>query len=308
MTKTIALIAAGAVLVCAAAFMLLRDSKHPKAADQPRRILVTTSFYPLFFFAQGIGGDRAEVINITPAGAEPHDYEPTANDIALIESSSLLILNGGGLEAWGRNIKKNIDPQHTTVIVAAEGLISLLVNDEGKSASDPHVWLSPPLAEQMVGRITQGFIQVDGTAREYYRLNANVLKAKLQELDTAFKKGLAVCRTRTIITSHAAFGYLASAYGLKQISIAGLSPDAEPSPRQLMKIAKFATDNQVRFIFFESLASPKLSQTIAREIGAETLVLNPLEGLSNTDLAMGKNFLTEMQNNLTNLKRALQCT
>jgi zinc transport system substrate-binding protein len=271
------------------------------------KIQVVASFYPLYFFSSQIGGDKALVTNIVPAGAEPHDYEPTAQDMAKMESSKLIVLNGGGLEAWSDDMKKNIDTKNTAIITAGEGLTTQQVTEDGETGTDPHVWLDPPLAEKMVDKITQGFQQVDPANKDYYQANANALKAKLSDLDLAYKQGLSSCKEKNIITSHAAFGYLAMTYGLNQVSIAGLSPDAEPSPSQLADIVKFAKDNNVKYIFFESLVSPKLSQTIATEIGAKTLVLNPIEGLSDEELAQGKNYLTVMQDNLTNLQTALQC-
>ena len=160
----------------------------------------------------------------------------------------------------------------------------------------------------MVDRIASGYQQSDPNNKNYYQANADSLKAKLQQIDLAYRQGLSHCLTKNIITSHAAFGYLAKTYGLNQVAIAGFSPDAEPSPQQLAVIAKFAEQNQVKYIFFESLVSPKLAQTIASEIGAQTLVLNPLEGLSDQELAQGKNYLSVMQDNLSNLQTALQCT
>lgn len=264
------------------------------------KLQVTASFYPLYFFASRIGGDRVEITNLTPAGAEPHDYEPTATGRARIERSGLLILNGAGLEPWAENVTKNLDGKSTVIVRASEGLTT-------GSDGDPHVWLSPILAGRMADKILQGFIAADPANGNYYRANADRLKTELFGLDQAYRQELADCAEKNIITSHAAFSYLAAAYGLKQVAIAGLSPDAEPSPKQLSDIAKFAKDNNIKYIFFESLLSPKLSQTIANEIGAQTLVLNPLEGLSADELAQGKNYLTEMQNNLINLRTALQC-
>ena len=277
------------------------------APVQAKKIQVVASFYPLYFFSSQIGGDRADITNIVPAGAEPHDYEPTAQDMAKMENSKLIVLNGGGLEAWGDNIKKNIDAKNTTIITAGEGLTTQQVTEGGETGTDPHVWLDPPLAEKMIDNISQGFMQADPANKAYYQANADTLKSKLVDLDTAYKQGLSNCQEKNIITSHAAFGYLATTYELKQVSIAGLSPDAEPSPSQLADVAKFAKDNNVKYIFFESLVSPKLSQTIATEVGAQTLVLNPIEGLTDEELAQGKNYLTVMQDNLTNLQTALQC-
>lgn len=274
--------------------------------SQPGKIQVAASFYPLYFFASQIGGDKATVINITPAGAEPHDYEPTAQDIVQIENSRLLILNGN-VEPWGDSIKQNIDPNKTTIVVAGEGLTTQKVEESGQSVIDPHVWLSPPLAKEMVDKITQAFIGIDPSNSAYYQSNANALKSQLDGIDAAYREGLKDCKSKDIITSHAAFGYLAAHYGLVQVPIAGLSPDAEPSPQQLAQIVTFAKQNNIKYIFFESLVSPKLSDTIANEIGAKTLVLNPIEGLTNDELAQGKNYITEMQSNLATLETALQC-
>ena len=274
---------------------------------QSDKLQVATSFYPLYFFSSAIGGDKANVINLTPAATEPHDYEPTAQDIKQIDNSNLLILNGGGLEAWSNNIKQNINPNYTQIVTAGADLANQQTIENGQSILDPHFWLSPPLAEKMVDKITAGFIQVDPINQDYYLSNSNILKNKLDELDTAYKQGLQNCAQKNIITSHSAFGYLAATYGLNQISITGLSPDSEPSPKQLADIVKFVTNNNVKNIFFESLVSPKLSDTIANEVGAKTLVLNPIEGLTKDEIKQGQDYFTEMQTNLVNLQIALEC-
>ena len=247
------------------------------------------------------------MFNITPAGAEPHEHEPTSQDISKIEDSRLLVINGGGLEARSENIKQNLVSKNTVVIMAGEGLTSREVFEDGKNMIDPHIWLSPPIAKEIVDKIADGFIQIDEANKDFYLLNANVLKNKLDDLDRQYRRGLANCQEKNIVTSHAAFGYLATAYGLNQVSITGLSPDAQPSPRQLADIVKFTRANNVKYIFFESLVSPKLSKTIATEIGAQTMVLNPLEGLTDEEVSQGNNYFTEMENNLANLKTALEC-
>ena len=281
-----------------------RPAQHDNAGG---KIQVVASFYPLYFFASSIGGDRAQVSNITPPGAEPHDYEMTSGDLMKMEKSQLIILNGAGLESWQDNLQKNIESQKTKIVVAGEGLTTQQVSEDGQTGIDPHVWLAPLLAQKMVDKIAQGFSEVDPLNENYYNKNAGILKNQLAELDAQYRASLNDCGKRDIITSHSAFGYLATAYGLRQISIAGLSPDAEPSSSQLADIAKFAQDNSVKYIFFENLASPKLAETIAKEVGAQTLVLDPLEGLSQEDTAQGQNYITVMQTNLTNLETALEC-
>ncbi|MCX6800485.1 MAG: zinc ABC transporter substrate-binding protein, partial [Candidatus Falkowbacteria bacterium] len=225
-----------------------------------------------------------------------------------IENSQLIILNGGGLEVWGNNIKKNIDIKNTIIVSAGEGLITKKTTADGQTITDPHVWLAPPLAQKMIDKITEGFKQVDPQNKNYYETNASLLKNKLSDLDTAYKQGLSRCQEKNIITSHTAFSYLATTYGFNQVSIAGLSPAAEPSSQQLANIVDFSRKNKVSYIFFESLVSPKLAQTIATEIGAQTLVLDPIEGLTDEKKLAGKNYLSIMQDNLINLQIALKCT
>lgn len=280
------------------------DNGNTMAVAKPLKVVA--SFYPEYFLASKIGGDKAEVINITPADAEPHDYEPTPQDIAAIEGSHILVLNGG-VEAWGESVQKNLDPKKTLVVTVGEGLETQKVIEDGESIIDPHIWQSPVLVKQMIDRIEQGYAKVDPAHADYYATNAKALKSQLDQLDSEFKTGLATCAKKDIITSHAAFGYLATTYGLNQVSIAGLSPDAEPSPKQLADITDFAKKNNVKYIFFESLVSPKLSETIAKEVGAQTMVLDPIEGLSAEDLASGKDYLTVMRTNLANLRIALEC-
>jgi zinc transport system substrate-binding protein len=295
MSKKIIIIIGVVVLLCIGVVLAV-VVEAPKL--QSKGIKVSTSFYPLYFFAKQIGMDRADVNNITPAGAEPHDYEPTGQDIAQIEKSKLLILNGL-LEPWADSIKTTLD-SNTKVITISDGIVK-------KGGLDSHIWLNPVLAKEMVDKIAQGFIEVDAENKAYYQANADILKTKLDDLDKEFKQGLSNCTSKSIVTSHAAFGYLANAYGLQQVSIAGFSPGAEPSAKQLADVARFVKANNIKYIFFESLVSPKLSDTIAKETGATTLVLDPIEGLSDVQISAGEDYFTKMRENLNNLMGALHC-
>ena len=271
------------------------------------KVSVVTSFYPLYYFASRVGGDHATVTNITPAGAEPHDYEPTAQDVAGMEDSRLVILLGTGLESWGSRMAANLDPQRTLLVTVGQDLMTGNVTENGQGVVDPHVWLSPPLAKQIVDRIADAYVKVDAPDTASFRANAAALKNDLDSLDADYRKGLASCAKKDIVTSHAAFGYLAKTYGFNQVSIAGLSPDAEPSPKDLADITAFVREHKVAILFFESLVSPKLSETIATETGAKTLVLDPIEGLQQDALLQGQDYLSVMRNNLANLRAALQC-
>jgi zinc transport system substrate-binding protein len=271
------------------------------------KLQVATSFYPLYYFTTQIAGDKTDVINITPSGAEPHDYDPSAGDIAKIEKGNLLILNGG-VEAWGNKIKDNLKGTNVQVVVSGQGLLTQHVEENGQKQIDPHVWLDPVLAKEEAHAIAEALVKIDPANMSYYRQNENALDTKLDALDVAYKTGLSSCQEKDIITSHAAFGYLASRYGFTQVTVTGLSPDAEPSVQQLADVVAFAKLHNVKYIFFESLVSPKLSDTVATEVGAKTLVLDPIEGVSGDDMKAGKNYYTIMQDNLKNLQTALSCT
>jgi len=296
-----------AIVLLIVSFLFLFSNKKEKVVSVSK-VKVVTSFYPLYFLTSQIGGDKVEVLNITPAGAEPHEYEPTARDMVDIENSNLLVLNGGGLESWGVNIESNLSIKNIKIITAGEGLTTNFIEEEGQKRIDPHVWLSPILFKQMADKIENGLSEIDPRNASYYKSNANNLKGQLSKLDEEFKKGLTNCQTNNIITSHSAFEYLAQAYNLKQVSITGLSTEEEPSSKEMIEIVKFAKDNNVKYIFFESLASPKLSETIAKEVGAKTLVLNPIEGLTEDEINGGEDYFSVMRENITNLKIALQCT
>ncbi len=285
----------------------IRAEQNISPPSTTNKIQVTTSFYPLYFFTSEIAAGIVDIYNVTPAGAEPHDYEPTSQDIARIENSKLLILNGSKLEPWADKIKSDLEEKNTVVVALGDNLANQQLQEDGETIQDPHIWLSPKIAKQEAKTIAQNLMGIDSANSFAYQINLQNLEKKLDDLDSRYKEGLANCETRDIITSHAAFGYLAADYNLNQVPISGLSPDAEPSAKQLAEVADFAKKNKVKYIFFESLVSPKLSQTIAQEIGAQTLVLNPIEGLSDEEISSGKNYFTEMNNNLANLRIALQC-
>lgn len=267
------------------------------------KIKITTSFYPLAEFAKQVGGENVEVINITPPGSEPHDYGPTPQDIVSVNQSKFFIFNGSGFDPWAEKIAPELEKRGVIVINMTE-YFDLLETDEGP---DPHIWLDPILAKQEVEIIRNTLQEIDPANSKIYNNNAEQYLAKLSELDQKFQTALAFCEIREAIVSHAAFGYLAQRYSIDIIPIAGISPEEEPSLRRLGEISVLAQEKNIKYIFFETLVSPRLAETIAQEIGASTLVLNPVEGLTDEDIKAGKSYITEMEKNLNNLQLALVC-
>jgi len=311
MNKKILLIVPAIIVVNLLAFFL-RTQTHLPVLQAPAASLleVTTSFYPLADFAQQIGQQKVTVHNLTPAGAEPHDFEPSPQDLVTLQKSKLFIYNGAGLEHWLDKVTS--EPQKNQVKVEASKNIDLLHSSEEdsqttNSAPDPHVWMDPVLASKQVENIKNGYLAADPANAAYYEQNAINYQKQLADLDTSFREGLADCQVRDIVTSHNAFQYLARRYQLTVASLSGLSPDEEPSPQKMVEVAQFVKKNHVRYIFFESLISPKLAETIAHETGAQTLSFNPLEGLSSNEIAQGKNYISVQKENLTALRTALGC-
>ena len=294
----------GILILAFASVLLFNFGSTKKVSDG--KLQVTASFYPMYFFASRIGGDKANVISITPASAEPHDYEPTTQDLVSIQNSNMLVLNGGALEAWGNKIKGQL-PANVLVVTAGEGLANKQLNENGQTIQDPHIWLDPILAKKEIAVIERGFEKIDPKDSVYFQANAQKLNNDLDGLNTEYSHAFTNCAQTDFITSHAAFGYLGAQYGINQIPISGVSPDEEPSTQKLVEITNLVKAKNIKVIFFESLISPKLSDTIAHEAGAKAMVLDPIEGVTKDGLATGQNYLTIMRQNLNNLQIALQC-
>ncbi|HSX34557.1 MAG TPA: metal ABC transporter substrate-binding protein [Candidatus Saccharimonadales bacterium] len=281
-----------------------------KHTQQPPAVSAVATFYPMAEFVRQVGGNRVGVTTLTKPGAEPHDFDPTPKQLAQIYDAKLFVYNGAGLEPWVNKITKDLDASDVFRVDASYKvpLQHKDASDTGNdSPTDPHIWMDPVLAMKEVDNVRLGLIAVDPSHAQYYVDNAIAYTKKLEALNTAFKKGLANCQSKDIVTSHQAFTYLAKRYGLNAVGIAGLSPDDEPSPQKLAQVADFVKQNNVHYIFFETLVSPKLSQTIASETGARTIAFNPLEGLTTSETKAGKNYISVQQDNLKALQTALGC-
>lgn len=275
---------------------------------------VVVTLYPLQEFAQRIGGDHIHVQALVPPGAEPHDYEPRPRDIAALHAARVVIFNGAGLEAWLDKLRPEFSAG-SVVVNASETLPLVRGIDEqegdarGESPArfDPHVWLDPMLAVRMVTAIAGGLQQADPQHSDAYRTNAATLEEELRALHREFTMTLGTCRQKEFITTHAAFGYMARRYGLVQVAISGLSPEAEPAPARLRELVHLARTHHIAVIYYETLVSPQVAETLAREVGAEVLVLNPLEGLTADELRQGRTYFSVMHENLNHLAAGLDC-
>jgi zinc transport system substrate-binding protein len=296
MRKALLLLAVLALAAVVAWRLLPSGPVPPVAHEGPLRVVAT--IYPLAEFARQVGGDKVRVTTLVPPGAEPHDYEPTPQDIVAASQADVFLMNGG-VDAWVERILPDLRRNGVHVLRVADALPD--------AEKDPHVWLDPALAMRIVAMIREAFVVTDSVDAPGFDARATAYEDALKRLDMEYASGLRICPSREIIASHDALGYMARHYGLEVVPIAGLSPDEEPSPSRMAEIATLAKASKAKYIFFEALVSPKLAETIAQEAGAKTLVFDPLEGLTPAAQAAGEDYLSVMRRNLENLRTALQC-
>lgn len=301
--------------------------------------VVVTSNYPIYDFVEKIAKDTVEVINIIPPGAEPHDWEPTAKDITLFEKADLFVYNGAGMEPWAEDVLESLSNKNLKTLVTSSN-VDLIRNEEDEEHDhdhdhdhehhhhhhhddhdhdehdhehhhhhhgeyDPHIWLSLKNADIISKSIKDKLIEINPDKAEFYEENYKEFSKELAALDEKYTKELAEFKGRNIVVAHEAFAYLCRDYGLNQLGIEGVFAESEPTPKKMKEIVDYVKANNVKVIFFESLASPKVAEAIARETGAETDMLNPIEGLTESEIASGKDYLSIMEDNLSSLKKAL---
>jgi zinc transport system substrate-binding protein len=256
---------------------------------------VIASFYPLAFAAQTLS-PSAKVENLTPPGAEPHDLELTPEAVVGIETAGVVLYLSHGFQPAVSDAVKSATGKAVDIL---EGLpLHSAHGQEAGLTADPHVWLDPVLFETILRRIAAALPKPVRTAG---------LLADLRALDRDYREGLRHCARKDIVTSHAAFGYLAQRYGLHQVPITGLTPESEPTARQLKHVVQLVRRTHATTVFFERLVSPRLADTVAREVGARTAVLDPIEGLTPSEQGRGTTYLTLMRQNLAALRKALAC-
>ncbi|TLX66409.1 MAG: zinc ABC transporter substrate-binding protein [Thaumarchaeota archaeon] len=299
--KKAAILAISVVIpLTAFSLWLSEQNKAESLSGQGHKILVT--FYPIYQFTKAIGKEKIDVSIIIPPGIEPHDWEPTIQDIQKMKDADMIVINGAGLESWITKVT-SINPN--VMIVDTSSDIPLLEKDSNGldkiAKKDPHIWLDPVLAKKQVQNIADGLIKLDPQNANYYQQNANDYKAKLDILDNEIKTDLSTCDKKDFLSFHDAFSYFSKEYGLHQHTIVGgLDPETEPTAPALQQITKDAQSLGLNVIFTEEAANPRVSQVIADEIHGKVLVLSPLEV---TDKNI--DYISKMGQNLSNLKEAL---
>jgi zinc transport system substrate-binding protein len=293
--------AAVAVLaICCGASAAAGNEAEPK-------IRIVASVFPLQEFARAVAGEYGDVSLLLPPGAGVHTWQPRASDIIRLSTADLFIYIGAGLEPWLDDVLRSLTSSRLRVLVVMDSL-SLPGPEKKEHEEDPHIWLDLGIDRSIVSLLARTLGQIAPAQAIFFAANAERYAEKLEKIEEQFSTVLSRCRQRTILLGgHAAFGYLAARYGLEQKSLSGLSPDAEPTPGRLMEAIKWAKQNGVRAVFREANANDKMARLLAKEIGAELLVLHPGANLSKKEWSSGLTFLDIMARNLDNLKRGLGC-
>lgn len=280
---------------------------------------VYAAFAPIEEVARAVAGERADVVGLVPPGGGAHDYEPTAKQLEALATADLVVYFGADFQPGVQDAVAGLDDE-VRIIDLLEGLRLLPVGEQlpgtdgevdGEvlaTGDDPHVWLDPQNMMAMTRAVSEALVDLDPDGREIYERGRDAYLAELERLDDEMEAGLARCASDVIVTSHRAFEYLARRFGFTQISIAGISPEVEPSPSTLEAVAAAAAADNVSVIFFEENLPPDLAETVAREIGADTDVLDPVETLSDEQLAAGESYLTVQRANLAALRAGLGCS
>jgi zinc transport system substrate-binding protein len=306
------------------------DGGQAAEAEGEPAVVLLASFYPLAEVAERVGGDRVAVTNLTPAGSEPHDLELTPDQVQDLEDADLVVVLGGGFqpaveEVSGRRdgatlellellpVERGPADEHDDEAAGADDEAAGADHDDddghghGDGALDPHVWLDPTMVSAMVAEVAEALAQVDPAGGETFEANARAYRAELDALDGEVEAALADCERATIVVAHEAVGWLAHRYGLRQEGIAGLSPEAEPDPARLAELTDLVEDEGITTVFTEALVPPAVAEALAREAGVVTAVLDPLEGLTEEQLADGATYASVMRENLVALREALGC-
>lgn len=331
--KGLAIIGLLVLVGCEASPNMPIDSSQTQGKE--KKLQIVTSFYPLYEIAKQVGGDTVVVNNLVPPGAEPHDYEPTPRDIANMHQANLIIYNGAGLEPWVTKLKPDLEAKNIKLLDASLLFNNLVHSSEAEhhhegeehtdeeeehidedhqsgqeesgESYDPHFWLDPLRYAEVTFAVEKELAALNSSQAKTFEANQASYNQQITELHQEFQQKLSACQQKSFVTTHAAFNYLAQRYGLEMIPITGVSPEAEPSLKTLTELSQLLKQKGVRYIFVETLVSPKVAEALAKEVGAQTLTLNPLEGLTQSEIDNGKSYITVMKDNLKNLQIALEC-
>lgn len=324
MKKIVVLMGVLIVFLTLVLFLVPADNNKPKKKD---KLTIVTTLFPTYDFAKMVSADVAEVTLLLPPSVEPHSYEPKPSDIVKINQADLFVYTGEFMEPWAGDIISGLDKK-VKVVDGSVGveLINIEEGEDGqdnhgegrehtdepddhdRAGFDPHIWLDFDNAQKMAANIEEALVEIDQKNAKFYERNLKQYQAKLQALDGKYARVLSTCKTNKLIyAGHYAFGYLANRYGLDYQAVQGISGEGEPTAVDMIALVEEIADNDLKFIFYESLSSPRIARTLSEETDTQLLMLSPAANISKTDFEKGKTYISIMEDNLENLALGLRC-
>lgn len=275
------------------------DDKPLEAKSSEDKKTIYASFYPVAELVKMISGDKYDVKTIIETSEEPHSFELTSQAMKDLSKADLIAYNGAGMESFIDDLKDNVKDDDKFLDLS-DGLTLLDSSKEGSDMAsiNPHTWLSIKNAKVMVDNIYRKLSSMDPDNEKYYKDKLDEALAKFDDLDKKFSDELSKVKDKEkyFVVSHAAFNYLADDYGLKQVAVTGISPEEEPSAKDLKTIADFVKEKNIKTIFFEGKATPKVAETLAKNTGTKTSTLYTMENLD--DDMIEKGYFGLMEENL----------
>ena len=303
--KKIIFIAASLTAIILGFYLLINYSRNRK--PKSGKLTIITTLFPLYDFAKNIGGDKIDVTLLLPPGVEAHTFEPKPEDVMKINQADVFVYTGKFMEPWAESLIKGATSNSTVVVDASTGITLTKEGDQG--TVDPHIWLDFSNAKKMVDTISQSMISKDTANASEYRKNTATYKDQLDKLDQSYQAGLKNCQSREIIyAGHYDFGYLAKKYNLTYSATQGPAPDSEPTPRDLIELARTIREKNIQTVFFEETSRGRNSQILQSETKTRLLPLNSAHNLSKSDLDKNVSFIDLMHRNLENLETGLRCS
>jgi zinc transport system substrate-binding protein len=268
------------------------------------KVQIVVTFNALREFAEAVGRDKVQVVTIVPDGTEPHDFEPKARDLEKLQTSKIFVYNGLGMEPWVQKVLEVTDNKNLNIVDSSKGFD--LIKNSGEEIEehgeyDPHVWLSLKGAQSQAKNIRDALITVDIQNKDYYEKNYVDFSSKLESLYSEYRDKFSTVANKNFVTGHAAFAYLCRDFGLKQNSVEDVFAEGEPTPMKLKELVDYSKENKIKTIFMEDMASPKVSETLAKEVGAKTERIHTLESKEDN-----KNYLESMRGNLEKIYNSLK--
>lgn len=300
MFKKIAILA-----LCLATILSFAACGSQKTIDAASgKVKVSVTFNALAEFAEAVGGDKVQVLTIIPAGTEPHDFEPKAQDLVGLSGAQVFVYNGLGMESWVEDTLSAVNNKELIAVDASEGITPISNADSNESSEhgqyDPHIWLSLKCAETEAASIRDALIKADPANKDYYEKNCADYTAKLESLYNEYAEKFTAVGQKTFVTGHAAFAYLCRDFGLTQKSVEDVFAEGEPSAQQLTELVNFCKESGVKTVFAEKMASPEVSQTLASEVGAKVETIYTIESAEDN-----MSYLERMESNLGEIYASL---